>query len=324
MRYTFRQLEYFVATGETGSITSASSRINISQTSISSAIAHLEQELGVQLIVRHHAQGLALTPMGRTMLEAAKRLVAEGEAFYRLAAQTGARAHGQISLGCFTTLTPLMMPELTRSFADQYPEAQLQLLELQQEQIFAALRRAEIETALTFDLLVPGDISFLPLASLPLQIWVGEGDPLIRQPFVDLRMLAKQRLILLDLPVIRDHILALFMKEGLEPRIASQSVNPEVVRSMVANGCGYTLANVQPRCDLALDGKRIVRLRLAAEHAPMRLGLVSSAQARKSKLVTAFEQHCRATISDFYIPGMASPDLDRHARMPGAAQDAAA
>ena len=52
MRYTLRQIEYFIATAETGSITLASERVNISQPSISTAIAHLEEELGTQLFIR--------------------------------------------------------------------------------------------------------------------------------------------------------------------------------------------------------------------------------------------------------------------------------
>jgi DNA-binding transcriptional LysR family regulator len=79
MRYTLRQIEYFIATAETGSITLASERVNISQPSISTAIAHLEEELETQLFVRRHAQGLSLTSAGRVLLVEAKRLVEQAE-----------------------------------------------------------------------------------------------------------------------------------------------------------------------------------------------------------------------------------------------------
>jgi len=62
MIFTLKQLEYFVAAGERGSITFAAEKVNISQPSISAAITHLEAEFGVQLFIRHHAQGLSLTP----------------------------------------------------------------------------------------------------------------------------------------------------------------------------------------------------------------------------------------------------------------------
>ena len=82
MRFTLRHLEYFVAAGETGSVTLASERINISQPSISTAISHLETELGVQLFVRHHAQGLSLTPAGHRLLREAKGLLDQAHNLY--------------------------------------------------------------------------------------------------------------------------------------------------------------------------------------------------------------------------------------------------
>jgi molybdenum-dependent DNA-binding transcriptional regulator ModE len=48
LRYTLRQLEYFVAVGETGSIARASERINVSSLSMSSAISQLEHEFGFE------------------------------------------------------------------------------------------------------------------------------------------------------------------------------------------------------------------------------------------------------------------------------------
>ena len=60
--FTLRQLEYFVAVGDAGSIAAASDRVNVSSPSISAAISQLQAEFGVQLFVRQHAQRLSLTP----------------------------------------------------------------------------------------------------------------------------------------------------------------------------------------------------------------------------------------------------------------------
>ena len=67
--------------------------------------------------------------------------------------------------------------------------------------------------------------------------------------------LAELPLILLDLPLSAEYFLALFMKEGLQPNIAFRFSHPDIIRTMVANGYGYTLANVTPRSDTALDGR---------------------------------------------------------------------
>jgi DNA-binding transcriptional LysR family regulator len=314
MRYTFRQLEYFIAAGETGSITLASERIHISQPSISTAIAHLERELGVQLFIRHHAQGLSLTPVGRLMLREAKHLVEQADAFQGLASEASSQLRGPINVGCFVTLAPMIMPELAHSFSAAFPATQIRHVEKSQEDLLEALRRAEIDIAITYDLQIPGEVDFSPLASLPPHVWVSEADPLAQQSATNLQQLAELPLILLDLPVSREYFFGLFMKEGLEPKIGARSAHQEVVRTMVANGYGYTLANVRPRSDFALDGRRIARIRLSGEHRPMLIGLATLANFQKSRLVTAFENHCRSFVSDAYIPGMSAPATERRTK----------
>ena len=53
MRFTLRQLSYFVAVGEAGGVARAAERINVSSPSISAAISQLEEEFGIQLFIRH-------------------------------------------------------------------------------------------------------------------------------------------------------------------------------------------------------------------------------------------------------------------------------
>lgn len=307
MRFTLRQLTYFIAAGETGSITLASERIAISQPSISTAISHLEQELGVQLFVRHHAQGLTLTPVGRTVLAEAKKLVEQAEGLYAVASEAIDQIRGELTVGCMVTLAPMVLPELSHAFTAAYPGARLRHVEADHERLIDGLRRAEIDVVITYDLLVPDDIAFTPLARLPAHVVVSEIHPLARHSSVSLRQIAEEPLILLDLPISREYFLALFYKDGLTPRIHSRSPHQEVVRTMVANGYGYTLANVRPRSDLALDGRRVVRIELTGEHRAMVIGAATLEGRRKSRLMAAFEAHCRAFVSDGYIPGMAVP-----------------
>ncbi|WP_375464571.1 LysR family transcriptional regulator [uncultured Methylobacterium sp.] len=311
MRFSLRQLEYFIAAGETGSITLASERIHISQPSISTAISQLEKELQVQLFVRHHAQGLSLTPVGRDVLREAKALIAQAEGLYTLASEAGGQVRGPLSLGCMVTLAPMLVPELAHAFTTAFPATRIRHVEGDQEQLIAGLRRSETDVALTYDLQVPDDIQFTALADLPPHVLVGEAHPFARRPAVAMTDLVGEPMILLDLPLSREYFLALFMKDGLQPSIAARSAHQEVVRTMVANGYGYTLSNVRPRSEQALDGKRLVRVRLAGEHRPMRIGLARLRQLTRSRLVEAFETHCRAFISNAYIPGMVAPATER-------------
>ncbi|OZA82799.1 MAG: LysR family transcriptional regulator, partial [Azorhizobium sp. 39-67-5] len=219
MRYTLRQLEYFIAAGETGSITLASERISISQPSISTAISHLEQELGVQLFVRHHAQGLSLTPVGRKLLAEAKHLVEQAEGLYAVASEATDQVRGQLSVGCMVTLAPMILPELSHGFTTAYPGAQIRHVEANQERLLDGLRRAEIDIAVTYDLQIPAGIAFTPLASLPPHVVVSEAHPFAGMSALSLKDLADEPLILLDLPISSEYFLALFLQEGIQPRI---------------------------------------------------------------------------------------------------------
>lgn len=311
MRYTLRQIEYFIATAETGSITLASERVNISQPSISTAIAHLEEELETQLFVRRHAQGLTLTAAGRTLLVEAKRLVEQAEHMYSVASEVGERIRGQLSVGCLVTLAPMVLPELSHSFTSTYSETTIAQLVGDHEHLMQRLEHAEIDVAITYDLATPDIFDFHPLASLPPHLVISESSPLASHPAISLQDLTKEPLILLDLPISREYFLALFMKEGLEPLIKTRSPHPDVIRTMVANGYGYTLANVRPRCDLALDGRRVVRVRLSGDHRPMTMGLLTLKQTRKPRLIEVFQQHCARFVSDAYIPGMVAPAMEK-------------
>lgn len=61
--YNLRQLKYFITTVECGSVAEASRKLYIAQPAISTAIKGLEDSFGVQLLIRHHAQGVSLTPV---------------------------------------------------------------------------------------------------------------------------------------------------------------------------------------------------------------------------------------------------------------------
>jgi len=306
MRFTLRQLSYFIAAAETLSITLASKRANISQPAISTAISHIERELDVQLFLRHHAQGLSLTPAGRALLRDAKQLMKQAEGLYSAAEDISRLPRGELSVGWFSTLAPIVMPEVASAFHKAFPDVRLRAFESDQEGLLGALRRAETEVAITYDLQISDDIEFRPLASLPPYALFGASHPLAHERGVRLSQLAPAPMVLLDMPMSREYFLALFIRERLEPNIVCSSTQLDVVRGMVANGLGYTLANVRPRADSALDGRRLYRVPLSGDHPPVRIGIATLKELKKTRLVEAFERHCAELICDGCIPGMAA------------------
>lgn len=304
LRFTLRQLEYFVAVGEAGSIAAASEAVNVSSPSISAAVSQLETEFGIDLFVRRHAQGLSLTPGGRRFFTEAKLLLEAADGLHDLAADIAAAPRGPIAIGCFVTLAPLILASLRRSFEAAFPDARVVQAEGDQEQLLAMLRRAEIDVAITYDLEIPPDVAFAPLASLPPHVLVAEGHRFAGLGAVTLAALAAEPMVLLDLPLSRDYFLSLFARAGLRPRIAERTRDIAVVRSLVANGYGYALANLRLGGERAPDGTPLVAVELAGEERPMVVGLATMRSERQRRIVTAFADHCRARVGRGDVAGL--------------------
>ncbi|MGE8657888.1 MAG: LysR substrate-binding domain-containing protein [Achromobacter sp.] len=305
-RISLRQMEYFVATAKHGSIAAASAQIHISPPSISAAIAHIEAELGVQLFVRHPSKGLALTPLGTQVMQECEDLLERASRLYEIASNSHDTIQGVLRVGCFQPLAAMIAPEVIFGFSRAFEKVELHMAEGDQQELINRLHLLEIDLAITYDLQLGEEIHFETLAHMPPHVLVSELHPLAQQIAVTLDELAQLPMVLLDLPMSREYFLSLFAKAGLEPNIVARSRSEDVVRSMVANGIGYALFNVRPKSSQSLDGKRLVRLRLAGEHRPMLLGLATYRPMKPSRLTQAFMQRCRAYISDQYIPGMSA------------------
>ncbi|MCZ8080369.1 MAG: LysR family transcriptional regulator [Rhodobacteraceae bacterium] len=312
LRFTLRQLEYLVAVAECGSVALAAERCHVSSPSISAAIAQLEQEFGLPLFIRRHAQGLSLTEGGRQFTEAARAVLAAGAALNDRAAELTGQVRGPLAVGCLLTFAQVVLPRLRRSFAEAHPEVEFRQSEHDHAALIEALRHARLDAALSYDLELPGDLEFLPLLPLAPYALLPEGHPLAGRAQVTAADLAPHPMVLLDLPYSADYFLSFFAAEGLRPQIAERTRDMGVMRAMVANGFGYSIANIRLGSDRAPDGRRLVFVPLVTPRAPMRMGLILPAGGPLRRAVAAFADHCRAVLTEDALPGLTDPDFGRH------------
>jgi len=114
---------------------------------------------------------------------------------------------------------------------------------------------------------------------------------------VTLDDLVEEPLVLLDLPISREYFLSLFEAAGLRPFVAERTPDLPMVRSMVANGFGYGLMNAPNMDRHAPDGKPLRYVPIEGNHRPLELGLITMRSERESRILTAFEEHCRIRLS---------------------------
>lgn len=303
MRFTLKQISYFVATAETGSITLASERVNISQPSISSAITGLEEAFGIQLFIRHHAQGLSLTNEGQRFLREAKGLLSQADELQNAASEISSRVSGPLEIGCLSTLFPLVIPELLHAFKKRHAAARINPTAGHQAELFESLRNGQISLVLTYDLDIPPDFDFIPLAPLPPFAFVAANHRLARRRSIALDELADEPFLLLDLPLSRDYFLYLFRQAGATPNIAGRFPYMDVIRSLVARGEGYSLANAQPKNHSSLDGRKLAYLALEGTLKPLVHGIAMLKGLRRTPTAGAFLALCHDLLHEKPLPG---------------------
>ncbi len=296
LHYTLRQLEYFVAVGEEGSIVKASRKVNVSSPSISAAVAQLEEEFGLSLFVRKHAHGLSLTQAGQQFMQQAKRVLQEASGMNRLADELSGNVQGRLKVGCLLTFAQLLVPRLRREFEAQHPKVSVSQSELDQLGLFEELRCAGIDVALSYDLDIPNDISFLPLIELPPYVMLSAEHPLSSCQSVSLKQLQEHPMVLLDLPHSAEYFLSLFERAKARPQIVERTRDMAVLRSLVANGFGYSIANIKSRDNRAPDGNELILLPIEGDPRPLKLGVVLIDEMANRRAVRAFVDHCRKHI----------------------------
>lgn len=253
MRISLRLLRYFAAAAETGSTTAAARQLNVSQPSISVAIRELETLFKEALFARDIGSKMALTRFGVRKLAEARQLLTAANAFE--ADDGGDAASGEVQIGVFSTLAPVYLPVLLRIARRRFPNLSVRFVEGNLLQLEDWLHSSHIELALTYDVGLPADIELERLAELRPYGLVPANSRLARtRGGVSLHELAKQPLILVDLPHSREFLMAPFWQCGLAPEVRYRATSIELVRSMVANGLGVSLLITQSPAAAATPG----------------------------------------------------------------------
>ena len=287
-RFSLRQLEYFVACVDHGSTADAAGALNVSQPTISIAVTKLEDQLGVQLLRRHHSQGVTATASAENILHSARALLAHATDLQSQIMTKGDTISGELKLGSFSTLASSILPRLVNSFSSKHPEIQLKITEGTQVELLDGLNSGQLEMALLYDLDLPSSIKKTKLTELTPHAVLPAGHPLSTQADVDIADLADEPFILLDIPPSREYFLGLFKSVGLEPNIVHSSPSLELVRGLVGYGLGFSLLVTRPMSDMTYDGQQLDIKPLRNKFTKSSIVLAHHKDLRRTQLMTLF------------------------------------
>ncbi|MFE4664642.1 LysR family transcriptional regulator [Streptomyces sp. NPDC056716] len=307
IRITLRQLDYFVSVAEEGTMAGAAERHHISQSAISLAINDLERALGVQLFMRRKSRGIELTGAAREVLPEIRSLLSHAGEVESTARSLGQTVSGNLTLGCYSSLTPFLMPEILRGFPRLHPAVTLHLFEGSVTDTIKRMRQGTCEIALMYDLGLGPDITRTRLRTVRPYVLLAADHHLARPEPISLRELRDEPMIMLDMPPSMEMFREVLAAGGVEPNIRFVSTHFESVRSLVASGAGYSVLLMRPPDRFTYAGPPLVYREIAEDVRSVDIVLAWPRSARPTRRATAFADFCVGTLGS---PSLLTRDPD--------------
>ena len=142
-----KHLQYLLALHEHQHFHRAADACFVSQSTLSSAILKLEEQLGCQLVERDN-KSFIFTAQGEILVEMARSILLSTKEFMSFARYQGDATKGELRLGSIPTVAPYLLPDLVQSCQHKLPELSLFLKEDTTENLMVALSNGEIDMAL--------------------------------------------------------------------------------------------------------------------------------------------------------------------------------
>lgn len=245
------------------SFSSAAEALSYTQPAVSQQVARLERQVGTRLIDRE-PRGLRLTPAGEVVLRHTERLLAQIAAARSELTEVAGGTRGQVRIGSMPTASGTFVGRAISAFRRERPGIDLDLQILLPPDAVKALRRGELEIAISqaSGFGVDPDTGGLHVQHLlddPIHAVLPLDHPLATRRSIAFNDLAHDPLILLDAAGLADEhnvILRAYREAGIEPHVAHVFDDHFAIEGLVAAGMGVALlpalALTATRGDLAI------------------------------------------------------------------------
>ncbi|TNE63979.1 MAG: hydrogen peroxide-inducible genes activator [Alphaproteobacteria bacterium] len=256
---TLKQLRYLEAVVAAGSFRKASVRLGVSQPTLTSQIAALEEALGLVLLERSRT-GVLPTSAAREILPRAAHIADEVRAIRDFARFTAEGGMGIHRLGVPPTLGPYLLPEVLSDIHANHPTLRLHVREETPNDLEHGLLEGRYDVVLTS---LPMDVAGLVHTRLfaePFRLCAPPDHMLATKPVVEARDIAGERLI-----AIEDRHRMFYQMQQLARRFDArlmrdyEGTSLDAVRQMIATGFGlaflptlYIRSEIDPREDVVV------------------------------------------------------------------------
>jgi LysR family cys regulon transcriptional activator len=297
-----QQLRCLIEVARRGlNVSEAADALHTSQPGVSKQIKALEDELGIQVFVRHGKRLVAITEPGKAAVAIAERILSEAQNLRRAGEEFANDQVGTLRVAATHTQARYLLPKAVAAFKQRYPRVELLIHQGNPTQICEQVVAGEADMAVATEMID----TFPELVSLPVVQWnrcvvVPPKHPLLKEKQLTLEKLAEYPIVTYDFAFAnRSLVEKAFESRGLRPHVVLSAQDSDVIKTYVELGLGVGIL-----ARMAFDPKRDVTLRsIDASHlfesSTTRLGIKRGAYLRRYayEFIEAFAPHlARASV----------------------------
>ena len=237
-------------------LTEAAKALHTSQPGVSKAIIELEGELGIEIFARHGKRLKRVTEPGQHVLQSIELIMREVTNLKRIGEQYSAQDSGTLSIATTHTQARYVLPPSVAKLREAYPKVNVSLHQTTPDQV----ARMVIDEVADIGMATESLADYPELVTLPCYEWqhvlvLPPGHPLAQNERIDLDDIAHEPLITYHHSFTgRAKIDAAFAARRLQPRIALEAIDSDVIKTYVRLGLGVGIvAEMAVKGDLAGD-----------------------------------------------------------------------
>lgn len=249
-----RQLRYLEAVARHRHFTHAASELHVAQSALSHQVRQLERELGVELL-RRTTRSVEPTEAGALVAARARAVLAETDALRSEIDELRGLVRGRLTVGAMLFGGELDIPAILAGFTESFPHVEIGIREGTAKRMLAMLRDGSLDVTFALEAEPPDGVDRLELSSEELTAVTSVDHPLAGRRALRLSSLAEHPLIAFAPGSSTRQLLdAALAGAGVEPRVAVESSDLTLIRSLAARGLGVA---VLPRSFVELPGPSV-------------------------------------------------------------------
>lgn len=221
-------------------LTETAKALHTSQPGISKAILELEEELGIDIFVRHGKRLRRVTEPGQQVLKSIEVIMRELANLKRIGEEFSLQEAGTLSIAATHTQARYILPEPVALLRRRFPKVNVSLHQGNPQQVAQMLLDDEADIGLATESLAEHD----GLVTLPCYEWqhvivVPAAHPLAAVERPTLEQLAAEPLVSYQ-PAFtgRKRIDAAFAARRLKPNVVLEAIDSDVIKTYVRLGLG--------------------------------------------------------------------------------------